>query len=473
MTATLRIISPVDGSVYAERPLANDVTARATLERAHKAQLDWRHVAVAERCSIGTAFVDAMVADKARVAELLTWQMGRPIRYGPGEVRGFEERARHMIAVAPEMLADIDVGPKEGFKRFIRREPLGVVLNLPAWNFPYMTALNAVLPAILAGNAVVMKHSSQTALVGEHFADGFARAGLPADVFQVLHMSHETTDRAIRSGMVDQVGFTGSTTAGRMIMAAVAGAANFPATCLELGGKDPAYVRPDANLAFAIENVIDGGYFNSGQSCCAVERIYVHEAVHDRFVEGAVATVNAYRLGNPTDAGTTLGPVVRTAAADLVRRQVDKAVRQGAKPLIDPGRFPGDRPGTPYLAPQLLAGVDHTMEIMTAETFGPAHGIMKVKSDEEAIRLMNDSPFGLTASIWTEDLAAAERIGDRIETGTWYMNRADYLDPALAWVGVKQSGRGVTLSKVGYEHLTRPKSFYLRTKTRLTPAPGG
>jgi acyl-CoA reductase-like NAD-dependent aldehyde dehydrogenase len=465
MNATLRIISPVDGSVYAERPLADDAAVRATLERAHKAQREWRQVHVIERSRMGTAFVDAMVADKARVAELLAWQMGRPIRYGAGEVRGFEERARYMIAVAPESLADIDPGPKEGFRRYIRREPLGVVLNLPAWNFPYMTALNAVLPAILAGNAVVMKHSSQTALVAEHFADCFKKASLPKDVFQVLHMSHEATARAISSGLVDQVGFTGSTAGGRMIMAAVAAAPNFPATCLELGGKDPAYIRADANLSFAIENVVDGAFFNSGQSCCAVERIYVHEAVYDKFVEGAVATINAYRLGKPTDEETTLGPVVRTSAADLVRGQVANAMRKGAKPLIDTRKFEADRIGTPYLAPQLLVDVDHSMEIMTAETFGPAHGVMKVKSDEEAIALMNDSPFGLTASVWTEDVAAAERIGDRIETGTWYMNRADYLDPALAWVGVKESGRGVTLSRVGYEHLTRPKSFHLRVRT--------
>jgi acyl-CoA reductase-like NAD-dependent aldehyde dehydrogenase len=465
MTATLRIISPVDGSVYAERPLADADAVRRTLERARAAQRQWRHVPVADRCRIGTAFVDAMVADKARVGELLAWQMGRPIRYGAGEVRGFEERARYMIAVAPEMLGDIDVGPKEGFKRFIRREPLGVVLNLPAWNFPYMTALNAVLPAILAGNAVVMKHSSQTALVAEHFASCFERASLPKDVFQFVHMSHEATEGAIRSGLVDQIGFTGSTAGGRAIMAAVAAAPNFPATCLELGGKDPAYVRPDANLAFAIESIVDGGYFNSGQSCCAVERIYVHEAVYDRFVEGAVAAIEAYQLGSPADEATTLGPMVRARAADFVRAQVDAAIRQGARPLIDAKRFAADKPSTPYLAPQLLAGVDHSMAIMTEETFGPAHGVMKVKSDEEAIGLMNDSPFGLTASIWTEDVAAAERIGDHIETGTVYMNRADYLDPALAWVGVKESGRGVTLSKVGYEHLTRPKSFHLRTKT--------
>jgi acyl-CoA reductase-like NAD-dependent aldehyde dehydrogenase len=465
MNATLRIISPVDNSVYAERPLADDKAARETLERAQKAQLHWREVPVEDRCRIGAAFVDAMVADKARVGELLAWQMGRPIRYGAGEVRGFEERARYMIAVAPEMLHDIDVGPKEGFTRFIRREPLGVVLNLPAWNFPYMTALNAVLPALLAGNSVVMKHSSQTALVAEHFADCFAKAHLPKDVFQVLHMSHEATHKAISSGLVDQVGFTGSTAGGRMVMASVAAAPNFPATCLELGGKDPAYIRPDADIAFAAENVVDGGYFNSGQSCCAVERIYVHEMVYDRFVEAAVAVIDSYKLGSPTDETTTLGPVVRAKAADQVREQVAAAIRAGARPLIDEGRFTAAKAGTPYMAPQLLAGVDHTMAIMMEETFGPAHGIMKVSSDDEAIRLMNDSPYGLTASVWTADEDAAKDIGDRIETGTVYMNRADYLDPALAWVGVKESGRGVTLSKVGYEHLTRPKSFHLRTKT--------
>ena len=466
MNATLRIISPVDGSLYAERPLADDKAVLATLERARAAQRDWRHVPVAERCRIGTAFTDAMVADTPRVSELLAWQMGRPIRYGPGEMRGFEERARYMIAVAPEMLADIDVGPKEGFKRYIRREPLGVVLNLPAWNFPYMTALNAVLPAILAGNTVVMKHSSQTALVAEHFADCFEKANLPKDVFQVLHMSHEATERAIHSGLVDQVGFTGSTAGGQKIMEAVARSAlNFPASCLELGGKDPAYVRPDANIAFAAENIVDAGFFNSGQSCCAAERIYVHEAVYDAFLDAAVAVINGYTLGSPADPDTTLGPVVRTKAAEFVRGQVASAIRQGARPLIDESRFAKAKSGTPYLAPQLLVGVDHSMAIMTEETFGPAHGVMKVKSDDEAVRLMNDSPFGLTASVWTEDVEAAERIGDLIETGTVYMNRADYLDPALAWVGVKQTGRGVTLSKVGYEHLTRPKSFHLRTKT--------
>ncbi|MCX5515585.1 aldehyde dehydrogenase [Kaistia algarum] len=461
----LKIVTPVDGSLYAERPLASEAEVLKALEAAKAAQREWRTSSMTERQKIAAAFVDAMVAEKDKVAELLAWQMGRPIRYGHGEMRGFEERARYMIDIAPATLADIDVGPKEGFKRYIRREPLGVCLNLPAWNFPYMTALNAVLPAILAGNTVVMKHSSQTALVAEHFASAFAKAGLWQDVFQFVNMSHETTDKVIRSGLVDQVGFTGSTAGGRHIMGSVAGAPNFPATCLELGGKDPAYVRRDVNLAFAIENIVDGGFFNSGQSCCAMERVYVHEAVYDAFVEGAVATVNAYKLGSPTDPATTLGPVVRASAAAFIQGQVDEAIRAGAKALIDPNHFPEAQEGTAYLAPQVLVEVDHSMRFMTEETFGPAFGIMKVKSDEEAIALMNDSPFGLTAAIWTEDVEAAESIGDRIETGTVYMNRCDFLDPALPWVGVKQTGRGATLSRVGYEHLTRPKSFHLRTKT--------
>ena len=465
MNATFKIISPVDNSVYAERPFAEASAIMATLNAARAAQGMWRSVPLAERLKIATAFVDAMVADKVRVAELLAWQMGRPISQGQGEMRGFEERARHMIAIAPEVLADVQGPPLAGFEHYVHREPLGVVLNLPAWNYPYMTALNAVLPALIAGNTVVMKHSSQTALVAEHFAEMFAKANLPKDAFQVLHMSHEDTAKAISSGLVDQVGFTGSTDGGRKIMAAVAAAANFPATCLELGGKDPAYVRPDVNLAFAVENVVDAGYFNSGQGCCAMERIYVHAKVYDDFVAGMKAAIEAYRLGPPTDPATNLGPMVRASAADAVRAQVDEAIRAGAKPLIDPKRYAADKAGTPYLAPQLLTNVDHSMRIMREETFGPAHGVMKVASDEEAIALMNDSPYGLTAAIWTEDVEAAKSIGDRIETGTVYMNRADYVDPALAWVGVKQSGRGASLSRVGYEHLTRPKSFHLRVKT--------
>jgi acyl-CoA reductase-like NAD-dependent aldehyde dehydrogenase len=389
--------------------------------------------------------------------------MGRPIRYAGNEVRGTLERARYMIDVAPEALADLDVGARAGFTRFIRREPLGVVFTVAAWNYPYLIAVNSVVPAIMAGNAVVLKHSAQTPLCAERFADCFREAGLPEGVFQVLHLSHEHTERVAKDARVAFVAFTGSVAGGHAIQRAVAD--RFIGTGLELGGCDPAYVRHDANVAHAIENLVDGAFFNSGQSCCGIQRIYVHEKVHDAFVNGAIALTKQYVLGNPTDEATTLGPLVRTSAAGQVRRQIAASIETGAKPALDERDFAASRAGTPYLAPQLLLNAGQRSAVMREEIFGPVAGVLKVRSDEEAIELMNDSAFGLTAAIWTEDAAAAIAIGDRIDTGTWFMNRCDYLDPALAWVGVKDSGRGCTLSRVGYEHLTRPKSFHLRTRT--------
>jgi acyl-CoA reductase-like NAD-dependent aldehyde dehydrogenase len=387
--------------------------------------------------------------------------MGRPVSQCPGEVGGFEERARHMIATAPQSLEDIAVEPKAGFTRFIRREPLGVVFVMAPWNYPYLTAVNSIVPALMAGNAVILKHSAQTPRCAERFQEAFEAAGLPVGLFQHLHLSHENALRLIRHDDIDFVAFTGSVPAGHAVQEAAA--KRFIGLGLELGGKDPGYVRPDANLAHAVETLVDGAFFNSGQSCCGIERIYVHETVYEDFLAGAVELVRGYRLGNPLEPETNLGPMVRSAAADFVRGQVAEAVAAGAGALIDPADFPADQEATPYLAPQLLTGVDHSMRVMTEETFGPVVGIMKVASDEEAIGLMNDSAFGLTASIWTDDEAAAIAIGDRVETGTWFMNRCDYLDPALAWTGVKDSGRGCTLSRVGYEQLTRPKSFHLKT----------
>jgi acyl-CoA reductase-like NAD-dependent aldehyde dehydrogenase len=389
--------------------------------------------------------------------------MGRPIRYAPSEVRGTLERARHMIAIAPDALADIDVGPKEGFTRFLRREPLGVVFTVAAWNYPYLIAVNSVVPALMAGNTVVLKHSAQTPLCAERFAECFRAAGLPEGCFEVLHLSHADTTRVIGDSRVAFVAFTGSVAGGHAVQHAVSD--RFIGTGLELGGCDPAYVRHDANLGHAVVNLVDGAYFNSGQSCCGIQRVYVHERLYDAFVEGWVELTRKYVLGSPIDPGTTLGPVVRTAAADEIRRQLAASVAAGARPAIDEAGFDASRAGTPYLAPQVLLDVDHTMPVMREEVFGPVAGIMKVSSDEQAIALMNDSAFGLTAAIWTADEQAALAIGDRVQTGTWFMNRCDYLDPALAWVGVKDSGRGCTLSVVGYEHLTRPKSFHLRVKT--------
>ena len=456
MGKTATCISPVDGRVYAERPLAGEAEALAALARARTAQAAWRHVPLTERQAMLSKAVDAFVAKGTEIGEEISWQMGRPVTQTPGEIGGFEERARHMIAIAPDSLKDIAVAPMAGFTRFIRRDPLGVVFVVAPWNYPYLTAVNSVFPALLAGNAVILKHSHQTPLCAERFGKAFAAAGLPKDVFQVLHVGHDVTARMIGSDSVDFVAFTGSVPGGHAVQAAAA--KRFIATGLELGGKDPAYVRADVNLPHAIENVVDGAFFNSGQSCCGIERVYVHADVYQDFVDGAVVLVNAYKLGNPLEPETNLGPMVRASAADFVRGQVRDAVAAGAKALVDAKHFPADAEGTPYLAPQVLVDVDHSMRVMTEESFGPVVGIMKVQSDDEAVTLMNDSDFGLTASIWTTDEAAAVSIGDRVETGTWFMNRCDYLDAALAWTGVKNSGRGCSLSQVGFEQLTRPKS---------------
>ncbi|HFC04523.1 MAG TPA: aldehyde dehydrogenase family protein, partial [Rhizobiales bacterium] len=344
--------------------------------------------------------------------------------------------------------------------RSIEREPLGVVFTIAPWNFPFMTAVNSIIPALMAGNVSILKHASATLVIGERFEKAFAAAGVPDGVFQHLILSHDQTADIIASGKVDMVCFTGSVPAGRQIEQAAAN--RFIPVGLELGGKDPAYVRADADIAFAIENIADGAYFNSGQSCCGIERIYVHEDVWDEFVPGFVELVKGYKLGNPLDSQTTLGPLIKPSAADFVRQQISDAVAAGAVAHIDAGDFAMDAKGSAYLAPQVLTNVDHSMSVMMDESFGPVVGIMKVSGDQEAIRLMNDSPFGLTASIWTKDVNAAREIGAELETGTVFMNRCDYLDPALAWTGCKDTGRGCTLSSIGYEALTRPKSFHLR-----------
>jgi len=458
-----RTVSPVDGRVYVERPLASAEEINETLRAARHAFADWRRTSISERAAALTRFCEEFEKRGSNIAEELTWQMGRPARYAPNEVRGTLERARHMIAIAPKALEEVVADPKENFTRFVRREPLGVVFTVAAWNYPYLIAVNSVVPALMAGNVVVLKHSAQTPLAAERFAECLTAAGLPKGVFQVLHASHDDTDRVIRDPRVDFVAFTGSVAGGHAVQRAAS--TRFIGVGLELGGCDPVYVRHDANLAHAIENIVDGAYFNSGQSCCGLQRVYVHHGLYQKFTEGFIELTRQYNLGVPTDAATTLGPLVRTAAADGVRAQIAASIAAGAKPAIPEEPFVCSRPGTPYLAPQVLLNVDHRMPVMREEIFGPVAGIMKVSSDDEAVDLMNDSDFGLTAAIWTEDADAALRLGARVNTGTWFMNRCDYLDPALAWVGVKDSGRGCTLSVVGYEHLTRPKSFHMRLKT--------
>jgi len=460
-TARERVISPVDGSVYAEFDLPSGAEIEATVERAVRAQDAWRRVTLAERSAICRRMTDVMLERAEAIGTALTWQIGRPVTQSPFEIRrGFQERARYMIDVAEDALGDVVIEPKDGFRRFIRREPLGVVLVLAPWNYPYLASVNTVVPAIVAGNSVILKVSYQTPRVAEHYAEAFRDAGLPEGVFQYLHASHDDLATLITDRRIRFVSFTGSVAGGAAVQRAAG--EQFLATNLELGGKDPAYVRPDAPLDATIENLVDGSYFNAGQSCCAVERIYVHQDVYRPFVDGFIDLTRKYRLGNPLDPETTLGPMVRASAAALVRDQIAEAVRQGARAMIDAREFPAARESTPYMAPQVLLDVDHRMRVMTEETFGPVVGLMAVKNDDEAIQLMNDSRYGLTASIWTSDVEAAIRIGDRVDTGTWFQNRCDYLDPALAWTGVKDSGRGCSLSRLGYESLTRPKSFHLR-----------
>ena len=457
----LECISPVDGSIYVERQTATNDEIQQALSASVEAQKRWRNTAIAERQALCSKAVDAFVARKDDIAGELTWQMGRPISQAPGEVAGFEERARHMIEIADSSLADLKPEAKDGFTRYIKREPLGVVFIIAPWNFPYLTSVNAIMPALLAGNSVILKHSAQTPLCAERLQQAFTDAGLPPGVFQYLHLNHSDTEAVIQSPLVDYVAFTGSVPGGEMVERAAAG--RFIGVGLELGGKDPAYVRKDANLQHAIETVTDGAMFNSGQSCCGIERVYVDAAIFDEFVAGVTDLVRGYQLGRPDDTGTNLGPLVKAGAADFVRGQIDEAVAAGARALVDPALFDADQQASPYLAPQVLVDVDHSMRVMTEESFGPVIGIMSVSGDDEAIQLMNDSEFGLTAAIFTQDEDAAIEIGDQVQTGTWFMNRCDYLDPALAWTGVKNSGRGCTLSSVGFESLTRPKSYHLKT----------
>ncbi|WP_199091895.1 aldehyde dehydrogenase family protein [Bosea sp. ASV33] len=454
----IRCVSPVDGSVYAERPALSLDEAKAVVARARKAQKAWAKRPLDERVALvlkGVARLNEMGQD---VVTELAWQMGRPVKYG-GEFKGFNERSNYMASIAGEALAPIVIEDSAAFKRSIAREPHGIVFVIAPWNYPYMTAINSVAPALIAGNAVVLKHASQTLLTGERLARAFHEAGVPEEVFANVFLDHETSSRLIAEKQFDFINFTGSVAGGQAIERAAAG--TFTGIGLELGGKDPGYVMEDADLDKAVDTLMDGATFNSGQCCCGIERIYVHESLYDAFVEKSVAWVSNYRLGNPLDPETSLGPMAHKRFAQVVREQITEATAKGARALVDPKLFPQDDGGA-YLAPQILVDVDHSMTIMREETFGPAVGIMKVRDDAEAVALMNDSKYGLTASLWTGDAERAARLGEQIETGTVFMNRADYLDPALCWTGVKETGRGGSLSVIGFHNLTRPKSYHLK-----------
>ena len=456
MTKTVDLISPIDGSVYLTREVLTKDAAFAAAKRAKAAQADWAARPVSERITMVRKAAEIIGTQQDRMTTELAHQMGRPIRYG-GEFGGFNERLTYMADVAEDSLVPLEIEDSDAFRRVIKRTPWGTVLVIAPWNYPYMTAINTVAPALIAGNTVILKHAGQTLAVGDHLAEAFHAAGVPEDVFQNLVLDHDTTSALLSERAVDFVNFTGSVGGGQAIERAAAG--TFIPVSTELGGKDPGYVRADANLDAAVDTLLDGAMFNSGQCCCGIERIYVHESRYDQFVEKAVAWVNAQKLGNPLDPDTTMGPMANVRFAKEVRAQIDEALADGAKAHID--TMPADDGGA-YLTPQILTNVTHKMRVMRDESFGPVVGIMPVKDDEEAIALMNDSQFGLTASIWSKDTATAEALGDRIETGTVFLNRCDYLDPALCWTGCKDTGRGQGLSKLAYQSLTRPKSYHLK-----------
>lgn len=460
MTNMIRCISPIDGSVYAERPALALKDAEAVVARAKAAQKGWAARPLQERIDLVLAGVKRLGEMNDAIVPEIARMMGRPVRFG-GEFGGVNERSTYMASIAEKSLAPYVVEDSDAFERRIEREPLGVVLVIAPWNYPYMTATNTIVPALIAGNTVVLKHASQTLLVGEHLVEAFVKGGVPEDVFQNVFLDHDTTSALIAANHFGFVNFTGSVAGGRAIERAAAG--TFTPVGLELGGKDPGYVMDDANVEMAAAVLIDGAMYNAGQCCCGIERIYVHESLFDDFVAKSVEIVSGYKLGNPLDKETTLGPMANRRFADEVRAQTNEALAAGAKAMIDPKLFPEDDGGT-YLMPQVLTNVNHDMRVMRDESFGPVVGIMPVKNDEEALALMNDCVFGLTASLWTNDPERAARIGRQIETGTVFMNRADYLDPALCWTGCKDTGRGAALSVLGYQSLTRPKSYHMRKK---------
>jgi acyl-CoA reductase-like NAD-dependent aldehyde dehydrogenase len=409
--------------------------------------------------------LDAYAAREEANAEQITKMMGKPLAHARGEFRGpMRERTEYLCSIAAEALADEALPAKKGFHRFIRREPVGVVLDIAAWNYPLIIAINAVVPALLAGDAVMIKHAHQTALVADQLAAAFTDAGAPEGLVTAIHLDHATTEGLVATRGFGYVSFTGSVRGGREVYAAVARHA-FIGVGLELGGKDPAVVLPDADLPFTVENLVDGAFFNAGQSCCGIERIYVHRDVYDAFVEAYVAQARAYRLGNPLHADTNLGPLVNEAAADHVRMQVRQAIAAGARQLVGDDDFDVPDASRCYLAPQVLVDVTHDMELMREETFGPAIGIMAVDDADEAVQRANDSKYGLTASVWTADEDEGMRVAERLQAGTVYQNRCDYLDPGLAWTGIKDSGHGASLSRLGFFSVTRPKSYHLRTVT--------
>ncbi|KAI1135081.1 aldehyde dehydrogenase [Hypoxylon sp. FL0543] len=458
----LTTISPTTNEPILTR---NGVTASELEEipniAAEKFQ-SWRQTSLTDRQIIVKKALKLLEKKKGELAEELTVQMGRPIAYTGAEITTAIKRADYLVKISEDTLRDTDGEPEKGFKRFIRKVPVGPVLVIFAWNYPYLILVNSLIPALLAGNTVILKPSPQTPTIVEQVSKAFAEAGLPAGVLQYFHCgSPLMMESVVRNPKVSLICFTGSVAGGLAVQKAAAD--RIVNVGLELGGKDPAYVRGDVDLDWAAAEIVDGSIFNSGQSCCAIERVYVDEKIYDPFIEAVQKVLKDYKVGDPLVKETQIGPVISKKSKETIESHIKDALSKGAKDLTPENPTFSSLPSKGnFVKPTLLVDVDHSMTVMTEETFGPVIPVMKVKSDEEAVKLMNDSEFGLTASIWTKDTDKGYELADQVEAGTVFVNRADYPSPDLAWTGWKNSGKGVTLSRFGFDQFVKLKSYHLK-----------
>lgn len=454
----LEVVNPYNQEIVCELPYDEGARIDGKIDAARHAYEQWRHLSIEERSRQVARGLERFRSNADAIARDITRQMGKPLRQSRREVETFFGRAEYMRSIAEESLAPDILPGKEGFHRRIEHVPLGLVLCIAAWNYPLLIPVNVVVPALLAGNTVLLKHSAKTPLCGQHFEDAFGNLE-PAGLVTNLVLTHEQTAALIADRRVDHVNFTGSVSGGHQVYRVAA--QRLLDVGLELGGKDPAYVAEDADLDFSAEHLIDGACYNAGQSCCAVERVYVHRTLYPDFLARAKALMERYRLGDPLDEETTLGPLANRSALDLLERRVEEAVRRGARLLLGGRRLEGTNGN--FFPPTLLADVPNDAALMQEETFGPVVPALAVADDDEALARMGDTRYGLTASVWTRSRERAERFATALEAGTIYQNRCDYLDPALPWTGTRDSGKGTTLSRYGFYHLTRRKSIHFRT----------
>ncbi|NQT93976.1 MAG: aldehyde dehydrogenase family protein [Lentisphaerae bacterium] len=453
----LTVTSPFDQEPVTRLPYDQGSGLEARIANASETAERWRDLPFEERILRVQAGVTRFLDDGEKTAMDVTRQMGKPLAQSRNEINTVRERAEYMLSIAPEALRADTLPPKDGFHRRIEHVPLGIVFNIAAWNYPLVIPVNVIVPALVAGNVVLLKHSARTPLSGQAFETAFQSADMPGLVTNLV-LTHEDAAQLVSDPRIAHVAFTGSVEGGIEIYRRAS--SHCVDVGLELGGKDPAYVADDADLAFSVENIVDGACYNAGQSCCAVERVYVHRNRYDEFVERAKTLLEEYQMGDPMDDATTLGPLARAAALDELEAQVEDAVGRKAQLLLGGERSP-DTAGN-FFPPTLIAELTQDAAVMQEESFGPILPVMAVQNDEEALRHMNDTRFGLTASVWTRDNERAEHFAAHLNAGTIFQNRCDYLDPALPWTGVKDSGKGSTLSRYGFLHLTRRKSIHFR-----------